>query len=81
MGYGGGHLCNHSRLVVVVSATATSHLEVNASQIMTVIIITVVNERNETLDEILCVVCIRVMTSPKGQESAVGRKSYLLLQT
>lgn len=54
---------------------------------MKIIVITAVDEMNETVDEICQVVCVyqdsrsNVVTSLKGQERAVGRKSYLLLQT
>ena len=44
--YGGGHLFNHSRFVVVKSTVKTSRLDVNASQIMKTISITAVREIN-----------------------------------
>ena len=43
-GDGRGHLCNHSRLVVIVSTIETSCLDANASQIMKIIVITAVDE-------------------------------------
>lgn len=74
------------RLVAVVPTTEASRLGANSSHIMKIIVITVVDEMNETVDEICQVVCVyqdsrsNVVTSLKGQERAVGRKSYLLLQ-
>lgn len=34
VGYGGGHSCNHSGLVVATSTDESSHLDANASHIM-----------------------------------------------
>ena len=49
--YGGGHLFNHSRFVVVKSTVKTSRLDANASQIMKTISTTAVREINEPIDE------------------------------
>lgn len=55
---GGGQLCSHSRLVLVNSTIATSHLDANASQIMMIINITADKEINKPTDGIVFhVVC------------------------
>lgn len=51
--YGGGHPCNHSRLVVVNSTVDTSCLDANASQIMKSVSIAAVGEMKDPVDEIV----------------------------